>query len=111
MLNIDTENILTVLHNTQNTKCSDPRDRLFAILGVADDTKDVEIDYSIPVTEVYIRWAQKRIKRLKTLDILSACVDSSRGGDLPLWVADLRRSFGQDRILWNYSLTSVKKIL
>jgi hypothetical protein len=100
MLNVDKKNILSVLHNTQSTKCSDPRDRLFAILGVVDDVDDVEIDYSIPVTDVYIKWARKRIKRLQTLDVLNACADSSRAGDLPSWVPDLRRPFGQDRPLF-----------
>lgn len=103
MFKFDKKNILSALHNTQSTKCSDPRDRLFAILGVVDDVDDVEIDYSIPVTEVYIKWAQKRIKRLHSLDVLNACADSSRAGDLPSWVPDLRRPFGQDRLLWSYN--------
>lgn len=102
MLNVNKKNILSILHNTQSTKCSDPRDRLFAILGVTDDVDDVEIDYSIPVTEVYIRWARKRLERVQSLDVLHACANSSRAGDLPSWVPDLRRPFGQDRLLWIY---------
>jgi hypothetical protein len=94
MLNLDSNNILTVLHNTQATKCSDPRDR------VVSDTQDIEIDYSIPVEQVYRNWAEKRIRRTNTLDILSTCADSSRFGDLPSWVPDLRRLFGQDKPLW-----------
>jgi hypothetical protein len=103
MFNVDTNNILTVLHNTQNTKCSDPRDRLCAILGVVDDTQDVDIDYSIPVDQVYRNWAKKRIMRTMNLDILNACANSSKSGDLPSWVPDLRRPFRQDKVLWNFS--------
>jgi hypothetical protein len=105
MFNVDIGNILTILHNTQSTKCSDPRDRLYAILGIVDDTKDIDIDYTIPVQQVYRNWAEKRIKRTQTLDILSACADSSRGGDLPSWVPDLRRPFGKDKALWIESQT------
>lgn len=100
MLNVDTNNVLTVLHNTQNAKCSDPRDRLYAIRGIVEDNQDIEIDYSIPVQHVYRNWAEKRIRRTQTLDILGACADSGRGGELPSWVPDLRRSFGQDKPLW-----------
>ncbi|KAH8754956.1 heterokaryon incompatibility protein-domain-containing protein, partial [Hyaloscypha finlandica] len=100
MFNFDTQNILTILHNTQNSKCSDPRDRLYAIQGIVEDNQDIEIDYSIPVQQVYRNWAVKRIRRTKTLDIFSACADSSRGGDLPSWVPDFREPFGQDKPLW-----------
>jgi len=100
MSNVDTGNILTVLHNTQEAECTDPRDRLFAILGVVEDTEDVDIDYSVPVQEVYRKWAERRMRRKGCLDVLGACADSSRSGDLPSWVPDLRRSWGQDKSLW-----------
>ena len=103
MADVDTQNILTVLYSTQAAKCSDPRDRLYAILGVVEDTADVDIDYSIPVHEVYRNWASRRIRRTNTLDVLNACADSSRSGDLPSWVPDLRRPWGQDRALWKLS--------
>jgi hypothetical protein len=106
MFNFDTNNILTILYNTQNAKCTDPRDRLYAIQGIVKDNHDIEIDYSIPVHQVYRNWAEKRIRRTNTVDIFSACADSSRGGDLPSWVPDLRRPFGQDKPLWIASQTS-----
>ncbi|KAG4439012.1 hypothetical protein IFR05_005528 [Cadophora sp. M221] len=109
MWNVDEKNILTILHSTQDTKCLDPRDRLYAILGIIEDKEDVEIDYSIPMEQVYRNWAEKRIRRTNTLDILSACADSSRLGDLPSWVPGLRRPFGQDKPLWIFSHTTRKK--
>lgn len=105
MYNFDPQNALTILHNTQNTKCADPRDRLYAIRGIIQDNHDIEIDYSIPVQQVYRNWAKSRIRRTLTLDIFSACADSSRGGELPSWVPDLRRPFGQDKPLWIASHT------
>jgi hypothetical protein len=65
MTGLDECNILTVLYNTQETKCSDPRDRLFAILGVVEDTVDVNINYSIPVQTVYRNWAINRVRRTR----------------------------------------------
>ncbi|KAE9363791.1 HET-domain-containing protein [Stipitochalara longipes BDJ] len=100
MYNFDTKNVLTILHNTQNTKCSDPRDRLYAIWGIVEDNEDIEIDYSIPVQQVYLNWVTKRLKRTESLDFLTACANSSRDGDLPSWVPDLRRPFGQDKLMW-----------
>lgn len=93
MLNVDTNNILTILHNTQGAICTDPRDRLYAILGIVDSTEasDVEIDYSLPVQGVYCKWARKRVQRVGGLDILNACADSSRLGDLPSWVSRILR--------------------
>jgi hypothetical protein len=60
MLNLDMNNILKVFHNTQTTKCSDPRDRLYTILEIVSDTTDVDIDYSISREEVDRNWAEKR---------------------------------------------------
>ncbi|KAL2061852.1 hypothetical protein VTL71DRAFT_7230 [Oculimacula yallundae] len=103
MWNIDKKNILTILHSTQEAKCLDPRDKLYAILAIVEDTEDIQIDYSTPVEQTYRTWAEKSLRRTKSLDILSACCDSSRLGDLPSWVPDLRRPFGQDKPLWIYS--------
>lgn len=86
MWNVDEKNILTILQSTQETKYLDPRDRLYTILGIVRDKEDFEIVYSIPVTQLYRKLAKKRIMRTNTLDILSACADSSRFGDLPSWV-------------------------
>ena len=100
MLNVDKSNILTVLHNTQRAQCTDPRDRLYGILGIMTDNQDVNIDYSIPVEEVYRNWAVKRIQRTHHIDIFGACADSGRFGQLPSWVPDLRMPIGQDKALW-----------
>ncbi|EPE31118.1 hypothetical protein GLAREA_04085 [Glarea lozoyensis ATCC 20868] len=84
----------------QEAKCTDYRDKLFAILGVVEDIQDVEIDYAKPVNDVYRQWAIKRITRLHSLDVLEACANSAKHNDLPSWVPDLRRLWGQDKQLW-----------
>jgi hypothetical protein len=51
MFNVDTTNILIILHNTQNTKCSDSRDHLYAILGVVTIQK-------ILISTIRYRWTK-----------------------------------------------------
>ena len=82
-LDLDKGNILTILRHTQGASCSDPRDKLYAVLGVVEDTQDIEIDYSKPVKLVYRDWAMKRILKTESLEALSACADSGRTGELP----------------------------
>lgn len=110
MRNVDKGNILTALWFTRPAKCLDPRDRLFAILGVVEDSKDIEIDYASSVGHVYKQWATKRIIRTESLDVLSACADSGRTGELPSWVPDLRRPWGQDKILWEWAHYSAPRL-
>jgi hypothetical protein len=84
---MDPENILSILHGTQEAKCSDAHDRLYAILGIVHDFQDIEVNYAKPVQEIYKIWATRRITRKKSLEILAACADSGRGNDLPsVWI-------------------------
>ena len=68
-------------------------------MGIVQDNLDITLDYRKPVETVYTEWAVNRIRRTQSLDILSACADSSSGG-LPSWVPDLRREWGGDRALF-----------
>ncbi|TVY71455.1 Heterokaryon incompatibility protein 6 OR allele [Lachnellula suecica] len=92
--------ILPVMGAQRVRHVSDPRDRLYAILGVVEDIEDIEVDYSTSVQAVYRNWAARRIRRTRALDVLGACANSSQLGDLPSWVPDLRRPWGQDKVLW-----------
>jgi len=101
---MDRSNILIALWHTRAALCSDPRDKLYAIFGVVDDTEDVSIDYSSSVEAIYRDWAIKSIRRTKSLDIFSACNDSAKIGKLPSWVPDLRDTWGKDKhlFMWTY---------
>lgn len=57
----DKNNILTALWHTRKACCSDPRDRLYALLGLVYDTSDIKIDYGSSVETVYRNWAVDRI--------------------------------------------------
>lgn len=73
--------------------------RLYALSGITEDKEDFTVDHLTATGDIYASWARKRIPRTRTLDILSACADSSQGG-LPSWVPDLRRPWRSDRALF-----------
>jgi hypothetical protein len=100
----DTNNLLSILHHTQHSSCSDPRDKLYAILGLCDSMDDVEVDYSTSVSSVYRKWALNRISRTRSLDIFSACVDSGRVIGQPSWVPNLQSNCGDDTKLFRHSI-------
>ncbi|OWP00762.1 heterokaryon incompatibility protein [Marssonina coronariae] len=74
-------------------ECSDPRDRIFAVLGLADDASSCFScfpDYSRTCDEVYIE-ATRRMLKQGHLDILAYCHGPrSPASALPSWVPDWR---------------------
>ena len=91
--------LFTVLELIRVYDCHDPRDKLYASLGLAADVSETDIkpDYTKPVEDVYIDIAQFFLSKseLYCLDFLSLVVQSPKesGGtlsDLPSWIPDLR---------------------
>ena len=56
-------------------KCGDPRDNIFAILGICKDLREgnIIVDYSFSVTRVYSEVARFIFERGHNLRLLSAC--------------------------------------
>ncbi|KAF4968331.1 hypothetical protein FSARC_4277 [Fusarium sarcochroum] len=92
--------LLSVLLATHSGECSDARDRIYAVLNLADDydtqrdTEAIGPDYNLDPREVFIRFARWCIGR-GDLGILSCTtrVDErvakgSETNDLPSWVPD-----------------------
>ncbi|KAK8137600.1 hypothetical protein PG984_003093 [Apiospora sp. TS-2023a] len=92
--------LISVLLATSDTRCTDPRDKVYAVLGLVDDDAcarletpiQVEVDYDADAGQVYQRLAQKFIAA-RDLRILSCA--SQRGGtfldesiSIPSWVPD-----------------------
>ncbi|KAM7221187.1 Heterokaryon incompatibility protein (HET) domain containing protein [Rhypophila decipiens] len=65
--------ILDLLYRFRRHDCEDPRDRIFAFLGMAPAAVDMGIlpDYESSVTEVYAQFAWKVIAATGLLDILN----------------------------------------
>jgi hypothetical protein len=59
---VDRGNVLSVLLGTRGLKATDPRDRLYASMGLLEDgneDKYIEVDYSKDVELIYKEWALK----------------------------------------------------
>jgi hypothetical protein len=71
-------------------ECSNPRDRIFAVLGLADDAAEFSAfpDYTMSCEDVYTK-ATKKFLEQGRIDILSYC-QFPRDGGIPTWVPDWR---------------------
>jgi hypothetical protein len=57
-------NLIYLLRVGRNTRCADPKDKVYGLLGVAADCDElgVIVDYSKPVEEIYIDTAYRILK-------------------------------------------------
>ncbi|KAI1861110.1 hypothetical protein JX265_009729 [Neoarthrinium moseri] len=98
----DGERIDNVLHPTRSLKATDPRDKLYALLGVCKLPRDFNFaaDYSQPLVQVYTNFAESLIRMDHDLSILlTAGIWDPRNGPevgLPSWVPDFRGIQGVD---------------
>lgn len=82
----------------RGTKCTDPRDRVYSLLGLLDERHYLDVivpDYSKPVSEVYLSVVLEYIGTNRVLDFLISCHKDSREevsvsptDALPTWVPD-----------------------
>ena len=81
-----------VLKRSRSASCSDPRDKIFAVLSLASeaDTCDLNPDYSKPTEAVYQDLVLHYTSNIQSLTILSHCglLDDAGGTRLPTWVPD-----------------------
>ncbi|KAH7161045.1 heterokaryon incompatibility protein-domain-containing protein [Dactylonectria macrodidyma] len=91
--------VLETLSMYRQRGCSDPRDRVYGILGMdfRGYGSQIRPDYSIEVKELFVQLAQEQIQQTQSLDVLTHVL---RGEDsvpgLPSYVPD-----------WNISLTPI----
>jgi Heterokaryon incompatibility protein (HET) len=88
----------TLMHTHRETEATDPRDKVYAFLGLADKSEiplsgypeSIEPDYKLPVHEVYTRIATSFLLFHADLRVLSHVQDPSRTrlANLPSWVPD-----------------------
>jgi hypothetical protein len=80
--------LLDLLRMSRNFACKDPRDRIYAILGLASDVDALGIvrDYSKTAEEVFID-AAVRLLQANSVDLLNL-VSNTKEIKLPSWVPD-----------------------
>ncbi|OCK99287.1 uncharacterized protein K441DRAFT_652727 [Cenococcum geophilum 1.58] len=81
--------LLTLLEICHDHQCSDPRDKIFSLLGVASDRDalGIEVNYRTTISDLYTETATRIVEQYQSLDILSA-IGSEKNFDLPSWVPD-----------------------
>ncbi|KAH6716700.1 heterokaryon incompatibility protein [Leptodontidium sp. MPI-SDFR-AT-0119] len=85
--------LLDVLARFRFTESTDPRDKVFALLGLASDTLGVRADYSMDVDAVFTDAAVRIINQRENLDIIcqsqwQSFSNPKRRQGLPSWVPD-----------------------
>ena len=78
------------LWHSRSRKCRNPRDKVYALLGICNDVRmgDITIDYSFSVANVYCEAATFIFRKERSLKLLSACQSYGSSVELPSWVPD-----------------------
>jgi len=80
-----------LLRQTKHCKCSDPRDRVYAMLSLLKKSErdmDIKVDYSLTTSQVYENLAIRFIDHFKSLKILASCEMQTQPRSMPTWVPD-----------------------
>ena len=82
--------LLDLLIDFRASDCTDPRDKVNALLGLARarDVVGLLPDYSMTVEQVYSRTAARIIEASASLDILAVSCSAETVLNLPSWVPD-----------------------
>ena len=82
--------LLELLRMTSsNFACTDPRDRIFALLGITNDAElSIQADYAKSPEDVYSEATVYLIKVENNIDMLSDQRSSRSNSSLPTWVPD-----------------------
>jgi hypothetical protein len=88
--------LFQILLGTCFNLCSDPKDKIYAVMGMAKDWREkgeLDPDYSATTTaeEVFKRFAIWDIQKNGTTRVLSCATGPESTSDLPSWVPDWRR--------------------
>jgi hypothetical protein len=92
-------------------KCTDARDKVFAILPLASDSEllQIKVEYSMSVQRLYTRVAANIIQQAKSLEILKAA-GREKPSDLPSWVPDWTVNSAVVPLDWNEFFLSTESI-
>ena len=87
--------IMLNAHFYQRAECTDPRDRIYALLGLSQPSSCITADYTMSVRQVYEAVARKYVKNNSFAKVLAnSCFrnsdDHQKKCEWPSWVPDWR---------------------
>jgi len=79
-----------LLSRSRERDCTDPRDKVYGILGLTSASFSMSIrpNYALPVVDVYKNAFLTYIHHTSRLDLLQQCVTKEDSTDWPSWVPD-----------------------
>ncbi|CAG9981223.1 unnamed protein product [Clonostachys byssicola] len=87
--------LLALLRQFSNRHSSDSRDKIFALLGLCDQTQTLSPDYSWDEVMVYAKYTIQMIQQKKSLSPLNGDIGRKNGQDIPSWVPDWKATFDE----------------
>lgn len=91
--------LLPILSQTSSYKCSDPRDKVFAVLSLISQS-ELDPDYTVSVEKIYIGLAAYLIAVCSSMDVLEFAGLNVKTFDVPCWVPD-----------WSQALSTFSQVL
>ncbi|QMW44309.1 hypothetical protein G4B11_007729 [Aspergillus flavus] len=85
--------MLQLLRQFSGREATDPRDKVYALLGLAKDKPTVEPNYAASERAVFVGTALDIISRSKSLDVLTGDFTMKNNHALPSWVPDWSSPF------------------
>jgi len=77
-----------LLHWFRRTRATDPRDKIYAALGICRNDETIRPDYSLCTNDVYMQAAKHSIETTRSFRILAHCRFPPTLDGLPSWVPD-----------------------
>lgn len=107
------QSFLEIYRKGGDFECTDPRDRIYAVLGLAENNLGIEPDYNKPLQDILVNFVESHINHFKDLDILEigslhtrdakTCahpplasllpVSPLQASPMPSWAPDLAHSY------------------
>ncbi|CAH0057494.1 unnamed protein product [Clonostachys solani] len=87
--------LLALLRQFCNRNSSDSRDKIFALLGLCDQSQTLNPNYSWDEVTVYVKYLIQIIQQKRSLSPLNGDIGRKNRRDMPSWVPDWNATFDE----------------